>query len=67
MRVVIALFVLLFATLPFGGEADAAAEGKRVALLGTTNSQSLHRRLDLDLHQVRHPGRHEGDQLQLQL
>jgi ribose transport system substrate-binding protein len=38
MRVVIALFVLLFATLPFGGEANAAAEGKRVALLATTNS-----------------------------
>ena len=53
MRFVIALFALLFASLPFGGEANASAEGKRVMLLGTANLQHkwwvdywvLHRRL----------------------
>src|SRR5262249_44865524 len=38
MRVVIALFAFLFASLPFGGEANAAADGKRIALLGTSNT-----------------------------
>jgi ABC-type sugar transport system substrate-binding protein len=38
MRAVIALFALLLASLPFGGGANASPEGKRVMLLGTTNS-----------------------------
>jgi ribose transport system substrate-binding protein len=38
MRFVIALFALLFACLTFSGEAAAAAEGKRVMLLGTANT-----------------------------
>src|SRR5918996_119269 len=38
MRLVIGLFALLFASLPFCGEAGAAAEGKRVMLLGTANT-----------------------------
>ena len=37
MRVVIALFALLLAGVPFS-DANAAAEGKRVMLLGTTNT-----------------------------
>jgi ribose transport system substrate-binding protein len=38
MRFVIALLALLLASLPFSGEADAAPEGKRVMLLGTSNT-----------------------------
>jgi len=38
MRALIALFALLVASLPFGGGANASPEGKRVMLLGTTNS-----------------------------
>ena len=38
MRVVIALFAFLSATLPFGSDAHAAAEGKRIMLLGTANT-----------------------------
>ena len=38
MRFVMGLFALLLLSLPFSGEALACAEGKRVALLGTTNS-----------------------------
>ena len=38
MRFVIALFALLFASLPFSGEASASPEGKRVMLLGTSNT-----------------------------
>jgi ABC-type sugar transport system substrate-binding protein len=38
MHFVIALFALLFTSLPFGGEANASAEGKRVMLLGTANT-----------------------------
>ena len=37
MRVVIALFALLLAGVSFS-DANAAAEGKRVMLLGTTNT-----------------------------
>jgi ABC-type sugar transport system substrate-binding protein len=38
MRFVIGLLAFLLANLPFGGDAFAAAEGKRVMLLGTTNT-----------------------------
>ena len=38
MRFVIGLFALLFASLPLGGNANASAEGKRVMLLGTANT-----------------------------
>src|SRR5687767_1851112 len=38
MRFVIALLALLFASLPFSGTANASAEGKRVMLLGTANT-----------------------------
>ena len=38
MRFVIALLALLLASLPFSGEAAAAPEGKRVMLLGTSNT-----------------------------
>src|SRR5262245_45468672 len=38
MRFVIAVFALLLASAPFSGTAHAAAEGKRVMLLGTTNT-----------------------------
>ena len=38
MGFVIALFALLFAALPLGGEAAASPEGKRVMLLGTANT-----------------------------
>src|SRR5262245_58873501 len=38
MRIVIALLAALFGTLSFVAPANAAAEGKRVMLLGTTNT-----------------------------
>jgi ribose transport system substrate-binding protein len=38
MRFVMGLFALLMLSLPFSGDAAASAEGKRVMLLGTTNS-----------------------------
>jgi ribose transport system substrate-binding protein len=38
MRFVVALLALLFANLPFSGIANALAEGKRVMLLGTANT-----------------------------
>ena len=38
MRAVIALFTLLLAGLPFGSAAQASPEGKRVTLLGTSNT-----------------------------
>lgn len=38
MRIVIALLALLLASLPFSGDAGAAPEGKRVMLLGTSNT-----------------------------
>ncbi|HEY6992778.1 MAG TPA: sugar ABC transporter substrate-binding protein [Xanthobacteraceae bacterium] len=38
MHFAIALFALLFASLPFSGAADASPEGKRVMLLGTANT-----------------------------
>jgi ribose transport system substrate-binding protein len=38
MRFVIGLLAFLLANLPFGGDVFAAAEGKRVMLLGTTNT-----------------------------
>ena len=38
MRFVSALFALLLASLPCGGKAAASPEGKRVALLGTSNT-----------------------------
>jgi ribose transport system substrate-binding protein len=38
MRIVIGLLALVAATLPFGGNAKASPEGKRVMLLGTANT-----------------------------
>src|SRR6516162_10612899 len=38
MRFVIGLLAFLLVSLPFGGDAVASAEGKRVILLGTTNT-----------------------------
>ena len=38
MRFVMGLFALLLASLPFAGGAAASPEGKRVALLGTSNA-----------------------------
>src|SRR5690349_20658779 len=38
MRFVVGLLALLLASVPFGGEASAAAEGKRIMLLGTANT-----------------------------
>jgi ABC-type sugar transport system substrate-binding protein len=38
MRLVIALLAVLFGSLPVAGTANAAAEGKRVMLLGTANT-----------------------------
>src|SRR5881227_1801442 len=38
MRFVMGLFALLLASLPFGDNAAAAPDGKRVALLGTSNA-----------------------------
>jgi ABC-type sugar transport system substrate-binding protein len=38
MRFVTALLALMLGSLPFSGEADSAPEGKRVMLLGTSNS-----------------------------
>jgi ribose transport system substrate-binding protein len=38
MRFVMALFALLLASLPVGGGAAASPDGKRLALLGTSNS-----------------------------
>ena len=38
MRLVIGLLAFLLVSLPFGGDAFASAEGKRVMLLGTTNT-----------------------------
>lgn len=38
MRLVMALFAFLLVSLPIGGDAVASPEGKRVMLLGTTNS-----------------------------
>ena len=38
MRFVTGLFALLLASLPFAGGAAAAPEGKRIALLGTSNT-----------------------------
>ena len=38
MRLVIGLLAFLLVSLPFGGAAVASAEGKRVILLGTTNT-----------------------------
>jgi ribose transport system substrate-binding protein len=38
MRLVIALLAVLLANLSFGGAAQAAAEGKRIMLLGTANT-----------------------------
>ena len=38
MRFVAAVFSLLLASLPFSGQAAASAEGKRVMLLGTANT-----------------------------
>lgn len=38
MHIVIPLLALLLASLPFSGDADAAPEGKRVMLLGTSNT-----------------------------
>lgn len=38
MRFVVGLFALLLASLPFCGAANASPEGKRVMLLGTSNT-----------------------------
>ena len=38
MRFVISLLASLLVSLPFGGDAFASAEGKRVMLLGTANT-----------------------------
>ena len=67
MRFVMGLFAFLLLSLPIGGDAAASPQGKRVALLGTTNTNPYIGAWTSTFMQVRHPGRHEGDEPQLEL
>ena len=67
MRFVIALFALLLASLPFGGDAAAAPEGKRVLLLGTSNTNPYIGAWTSTFSKFATAGRHEGDEPQLEL
>ena len=67
MRFIVALVALLLVSLPPGGNANASPEGKRVMLLGTANTNPYIGDWTSTFTQVRHPGRNEGHQPQLEL
>ena len=68
MRFVIGLFALLLASLSIGsGDAVASPEGKRVALLGTSNANPYIGAWTSTFTKFATARRHEGDQPQLEL
>ena len=67
MRFVTGLLAFLAFSLPIGADAVAAPDGKRVLVLATSNTNPYIGALDIDIHQVRHAGRDEGDQRECQL